>query len=148
MISNGASAYLDAAAKLLENDPLTGSHPYWFTVFQSIELSLKSFLRAKGLSQKEIKVLNHSIAMILDKANGNGFANLIELTPDEDLVLRETGELYYAKVFQYSEYGMKSVPYAEFGILLAKKIFEAIRPIAIANRTFHHGKNTAIKPKG
>lgn len=147
MISNGASAYLDAAAKLQQN-PLTGSHPFWFAVFQSIELSLKAFLRAKGLSKKEIKGLNHNIAKIVDRAGDEDLAAVIELTPEEELILRETGALYNSKVFQYSEYGLKSVPYARDGIDLAKRIFEAVRPIAIANRTLHHGKDTAVKPTG
>ena len=54
MISNGARDYL-AAAKTLQENPLTASHPYWFCIFQSIELSLKAFLRGKGLSKEQLK---------------------------------------------------------------------------------------------
>ena len=146
MIANGAESYLNAA-RALQSDQLTGPHPFWFCVFQSIELSLKSFLRGKGRSKEELKarVLGHRLAALYDLAKDDGLAEFVTLTDEEATLVCVVGEMYSRKVFQYTEVGWLHLPYAYHALALAEKLYSAIRPFAEAQRAFHHDKPTAVK---
>jgi len=145
MIANGALSYLDAA-RVLQADPLAASNPFWFCVFQSVELSLKSFLRAKGRSKEELKArdLGHRLAALYTLAQTDGLSEHVTLTEDEAALVCAVGEMYSRKVFQYTEVGWIELPYAYQAVALAEKLYLAIRPFAEAQRTFHHDKSTAV----
>lgn len=145
IIANGAKEYLEAAKQLQEN-PLTGPKPYWFCVFQSIELSLKAYLRGCGLSKEDLKSrkFGHKIGALLQQADEHGLKELVSLDDQERAIINETGELYNSKVFQYREAGWTSVPYAYLGTALAEKIYEAIKPFAKERMEYHYDKETAV----
>ena len=146
IISNGARDYLDAA-KSLQPDPLTAPHPFWFCIFQSIELSLKAFLRGSGYSKEDLKDrgLGHRLSALYEAANLHGLKEVLNLLPEEEVIVCTVGEMYSKKVFQYAETGWISVPYAFTAYSLAEKIFGATRPFAQAMREFHYDKITAVR---
>jgi HEPN domain-containing protein len=149
MISNGALEYLKAAKKLQEN-PLVSPKPFWFCVFQSIELSLKSFLRGKGFAKKKLKEspYGHNLIELMSAAETNDLQSLIELTEEDRAILSVTGSMYSSKVFQYTEVGWKSLPYSKDALKLAERLYESTREFAESMREFHHGKDTAITKEG
>ena len=146
MISNGARNYLDAA-KSLQPNPLIAPHPFWFCIFQSIELSLKAFLRGKGYSKKQLKAheLGHHLAALYDAAKLHGLDEVVSLSSDEEALVRDVGEMYSSKVFQYAEAGWSSLPYAYQGYAVGERFFTATRHFAEAQRTHHHDKPTAVR---
>lgn len=145
LISNGAKRYLTAAQKLT-SDPLKGEQPFWFCACQSIELSLKSFLRAKGLTKEMLKSneMGHRLDHLLNEAEIYGFKETVPLSNEERRIIMHCGEMYAKKAFQYSEAGWSELPYAYQILAIAEKIFSGTRPTAESGRTFHHGKASSV----
>ena len=146
MIANGASDYL-VAAKALRSNPLNAPHPYWFCVFQSIELSFKAYLRGKGFSKEDLKSakLGHRLRALYELAKSHDLKDVVALTCDEEIIVCDAGEMYSKKVFQYTEAAWKSLPYAYQAYAVAEKLLTAIRPFAERQRTLHHEKPTAVQ---
>jgi hypothetical protein len=145
LISKGAFRYLKAANKLCEN-PLTADHPFWFCVCQSIELSLKSYLRAKGFTKEKLKAwdVGHNLEELLRLARQSNFDEVMVLTTLEQAIVSDCGKMYASKAFQYSEAGWSSLPFSKDALAVAERIASLTRPVAEAGRTFHHGKNSAV----
>lgn len=146
IISNGAAEYLEAAKKLMV-DPVSAPHPFWFCAFQSIELSLKAFLRGKGFSKEQLKSrdLGHKLDVLYKESVANALADHVTLTVAEESVVCEVGAMYCQKVFQYTETGWSTLPFAHVALDLAEKLYLGIRPFAEAQRTAHHDSPTAVR---
>mgnify|MGYP006097278469 CR=1 FL=1 len=144
MISNGALDYLKAT-KTLQTNPIFADYPYYFCAFQSIELSLKAFLRAKGMTKNEMKgKFGHSIRKLYERAKKEGLSDLIELTEEDEGMLLQCGELFTQKVYQYTEVGMKSVITPVKITQIMENLYNAIRPFAEEMNDIHFDKPTAV----
>jgi hypothetical protein len=76
-ISNDAREFLDAA-HLVRRDKPVWFGPTYFLVCQSIELSLKAFLRASGYSAKQLRRIGHDLdqcSITARPSTGYSFSN-------------------------------------------------------------------------
>jgi hypothetical protein len=48
----------------------------------SIELALKSFLRARGSSLKSLRSIGHSLTKLVDEAEARGLARVVDISDD------------------------------------------------------------------
>lgn len=74
-----------------------------FLVCRSIELSLKSFLRARGVLRNERKTIGHNLESALDKALDLGLKDYMEVTVEDREALAAANRLYRKKEFEYFE---------------------------------------------
>ena len=112
---------------------------------QSIELSLKSFLRAKGYSEKKLRDISHDLTLALAKANQEGIDELLKISARDSALISSLGYHYRSKDLQYTKVGLKaSYPDIKEVEDFAKKLLVAIRPFADKNLKAHYGKPTAV----
>jgi hypothetical protein len=98
-----ATEFLRAAQRFEPQDEGFSPVPYYLAC-RSIELALKSYLLARGLSLKQVKCeLNHSLVKALQRASDLGLASLVEVSEAESRLLGEADALYSKKHFEYFE---------------------------------------------
>lgn len=133
-----AGAILAAAKK-------THSLPAYYLFGQSIELSLKAFLRAKGHSKKALRDISHDLAFALLIARKEGIDVLLEIQTVDVTLIADLGVHYGSKDLQYTEVGLKRrYPRIEDVEGLSKRLLVAIRPVADKYVKAHYGKATAV----
>lgn len=74
---NYAHSYAASAVTLAKVQPHDATHPEApvdFLSFHAIELYLKAFLRAKGLTVRQVKAVGHDLTGLRDKARDLGLA--------------------------------------------------------------------------
>jgi hypothetical protein len=143
-ISTSAFAYLEAGT-ILTSAKKNHSLPAYFLFAQAIELSLKSYLRAKGYSKQALRDVSHDLSLCLSKARQEGFDDLLILTADERKLVGDLNVHYRSKDLQYTEVGLKrSYPPIERVEEFAKRLFTATRPFADQHLKAHYGKATAV----
>ncbi|WP_129047002.1 hypothetical protein [Oleiharenicola lentus] len=143
-IATSASAFLDAGV-VLAAAKKQHSLPVYFLFGQSIELSLKSFLRGKGYSKKRLRDISHDLALALTKASQEGIDEFLKISADDSELIASLGFHYRSKDLQYTEVGLKA-PYPDIKDVesFAKKLLAAVRPFADQNLKAHYGKSTAV----
>jgi hypothetical protein len=110
-----ASEYLRAAEGFEVKDGFSPV-PYYL-VCRSLELSLKSFLLAKGVPKKKFKErsLGHDLEKVFEKAISMGIDEFISFTPNHKAELEKANKYYASKGFEYFEVikattGYKNLP--------------------------------------
>jgi hypothetical protein len=101
--------------------------PVMFLAGQSIELSLKAFLLAKGVDLRALRLqYGHKLSASLQKAQELGLANIVALSNEDESAIAVLDPLYSSKQLQYVVTGMKTFPI--FGPLeeAARKLLEAV----------------------
>ena len=101
------------------------------SIGHAIELSFKSYLRAKGATLDCLKGIGHDLILGLDWAHTAGLVDVIKLTEhDRALVLLLNG-YYKAKEFEYRVTGTKKYPHASDLINFLERILVAIEPVCV-----------------
>ncbi len=80
--------------------------PYYLYC-RSLELVLKAFLLAKGVSKKQLKArsLGHDLTALLTKAKKLGLEEIVTIKPRWDAELSKANEYYSKKDFEYFNVG-------------------------------------------
>ena len=112
-----ASEYLDAAIIV---DDAEGEKPGYeifapvvvqYLIGHSIELSLKAFLLARGISLKELRVkYGHQLRELLDLACRHGLDEQVTLSSQERDAVLVLDDLYSSKELEYIVTGAKRFP--------------------------------------
>lgn len=103
-----ASEFFSAAGEPKSEVPFSPV-PYYL-ICRSIELSLKSYLIAKGIPHKELKQreLGHDLVKVLQKAKSLGIESIVQISPQQEIELAKANEYYASKGFEYFQV-MKAV---------------------------------------
>jgi hypothetical protein len=144
MLTNKAHDFWQAAAVVNASGAGEGFTPTYFLCAQSIELSLKGYLRGRGKSKEELKKLGHDLMATLAAANNDGLPDLFMMTEEDFGAIVLIASAYKAKELQYTEAGYKRYPQAKYLLALTEKLWRAVRPFCVENRTKHHGKPTVV----
>lgn len=122
-----AEDYRLAAKRVIGTDkPIESSllMPVYHLLAQSIELSLKAYLRAAGVSSSELKSHNvrHNLAVLRNKAIDLGLGDVIALNDLDNHVIDTLSTAYRAHEFRYITLGYKSLPFPTEAEDLARKL--------------------------
>lgn len=142
-ISNDAREFLDAA-HLVRRDKPEWFAPTFLLVCQSIELSLKAYLRGTGYSDKQLRQLGHDLDESVAAARAAGVESHVSLSEADVAAISMINRYYLSKDLQYSTAGYKSYPPPDLLLGLAERLWESLRTYCIENRDRHVGKPTAI----
>jgi HEPN domain-containing protein len=102
----GAKKFQEAAEVVVvhEGPQETGWHPVGkFLACQSIELSLKAFLRLRGATNSEVEWYGHRIAELLARARENNLREFLKLSGDELKEIRKASKYYEDQIFRYPD---------------------------------------------
>ena len=102
--------------------------PVMYLVAHAIELALKSFLRHKDVSLKDLRSLSHNLENCWSEALDAGIDDFVSLNETELETLQLIGALHATTELRYIVTGPKTYPV--FGPLekLCKKLLDAICP--------------------
>jgi hypothetical protein len=142
-IHTSAREYLKAASDLINlgwNDPIP---PIVFLIGQSIELSLKAFLRGVGFADSELRKINHDIEKAFRVAKDNGLEGIFNEESDDLTIIRLINSAYKSKDLQYVKTGMKTRPALEPSLELARKLNCSLKDFCLKNKDWHVGKPTS-----
>jgi hypothetical protein len=142
-ISNDAREFLDAAHLVRREKPVWFA-PTYLLVCQSIELSLKAYLRGSGYSDKQLRRLGHDLDACVASARAAGVESHVNLSEADVAAVAVINSYYHSKDLQYSTSGYKSYPPPESLLALAERLWESLRTFCIDHRDHHVGKTTAI----
>ncbi len=146
-ISNVANEYLEAAQMLHSVNKTPHSFPLSFLICQSIELSLKAYLRGCGATKNQLKKIGHDLVKALDCAQAKKLSNFFTLAPLQKEALLIINPYYKEKDLQYTEVGIKHYPnfVALVALLeLAKDLYSQTRKFCESSREYHTGKTTEV----
>ena len=111
--------------------------PVYFLACQSIELSLKAYLRATGSGEIDLKKVGHNLQKCVESARKAGINDRVTLS-DVDMTLIQLANPHYLyKGFQYSVTGYKTLPRVDLLIELAKRLWESLRSFCVERREYH-----------
>ena len=102
----GAKKFLEAARVVVahEGPQETGWHPVGkFLACQSIELSLKAFLRLRGATNADVEQYRHRIAELLAEARKNNLREYLRLSGNELNEIRKASKYYQHQIFRYPD---------------------------------------------
>lgn len=142
-ISNDAEQFLEAA-RILRSEKGPTFAPLYFLTAQSIELSLKGYLRGCGWSDKQLRQLSHDLNKCLQAAIDNGVEKHVSLTQDDADTIGMINPYYEGKDLQYSRAGLKRYPDLDSLIAVAEHIWKELRSFCVENRECHYGKPTKV----
>ncbi len=121
-------------------EPQTGFSPVPYYLYcRSLELSLKAFLLAKGISKDEIKrkPLCHHLKKILKRADEMGLGSLVVVSLIERQELSKANSYYKAKDFEYANIsramkGYPDLPNLEVLDQMASRLLTELEPICLS----------------
>jgi HEPN domain-containing protein len=87
-IHTSAREYLKAASDLFNHGWTDPIPPIVFLIGQSIELSLKAFLRGAGFADSQLRKINHDIEEAFRVAKENGLEGHFKEEPDDLTIIR------------------------------------------------------------
>ena len=142
-ISNDARDFLEAAQLVRPQKP-DWFAPTFFLVCQSIELSLKAYLRGSGFSDAQLRKLGHDLDAGISAATAAGVDGYVSLSDQDRAAISAINPYYRFKDFQYSVTGFKSFPHPDVLLELAGRLWQGLRRFCEQHRDYHVGKPTAI----
>ena len=87
--------------------------PYYLYC-RSIELVIKAFLLAKGITKKQLKArkLGHDLTALLTEARKMGLEDIVVIDPEWEAELSKANDYYFKKDFEYFNvaFGYYSLP--------------------------------------
>ena len=102
------------AGSSLEELPSGEFSPVQLYLFaHAIELALKAFLRASGLSMKLLKEYGHNLARLLSEAESRDLLAAVSLKPEHRAEIRLAVGYYSDKLFEYPNLGEMLKGYPE-----------------------------------
>lgn len=82
------------------------SWPTYFVACQALELYLKAFLRAKGMSLKDLRnKIGHDLLFAFCKAKEMGLGKVVSITKDDEHMIEILNPIYSKRDFQYKSSG-------------------------------------------
>ena len=126
-----AGEFLRAAKDFPTNE--TFSPVPYYLICRSIELALKAFLLARGVSKRELKLrsLGHDLEKVLEKAVSMGLDEIVSISFQHNEELKKANSYYLSKGFEYFEVisavtGYRNLPnltvLSEFATLLGTNL--------------------------
>lgn len=144
MIWNNAKQFFEAA-QILHKEKQDIFFPTYFLLGQSIELSLKGFLRGIGAPENDLrKNLNHNLDRSLQEANKKGLQKLATITEKDEAIIALLNVSYQSKDLQYTLSGFKRLPIIDDVFDITKKLLNGTKTHCRQNRKQHFGKPTAV----
>lgn len=106
--------------------------PQYLLIGQSLELSLKAYIRSRGEPIENFghqsKGLGHDLSVLLDGANRRRLARIVQLSTDEECAIRELSESYAQHLFRYIKTGSMSLPSWDMLSLTARHLTKGLWP--------------------
>lgn len=125
--------YLDAAMVVEANDRTPGHIspvPAYFLALHGIELTLKAFLRHKGVSVRDLqKKFGHDLHACHRKAKELGLNEIFKELPADDAAMRMLVGLNDQQGLRYIKTGMKHFPLWSIVEPLAVRLHQAVAPL-------------------
>jgi len=117
-----AKEFLDAAARLKEGKPFL-SHPTFYCVLHSIELSLKTHLAHAGFARAKLasKAYGHNLAELLKAADASGTLGRSSLNAFDRRAIVFGAEDYAKKCFEYPEFMVSTYSIGKW-LCIARKL--------------------------
>jgi hypothetical protein len=144
-IHTSSRQYLRAAETLAKNGWEDPTGPILFLIGQSIELSLKAFLRGSDFSEPQLRGLSHDLDASLDWAIKEGLSVYIQLSDDDIKLISLVNESYKSKDLQYITLGLKDRPALAPVLELAQRLNQQIKSFCLENINLHSGAKTEFK---
>jgi len=143
MISNVGREFL-AAAQSLRSVNESPSVPAYFLICQSIELSLKAYIRGCGGAREELVKIGHDLEKALNTAQAERLSQFFAITSCQEEALRMINPYYAGKDLQYTAVGSKSYPDVNILLELAGGLQSQTRKFCEIHREYHLGKPTEV----
>ena len=125
------------------------SMPAYFLVGHSIELTLKAFLRSRGVSLKLLRsrTFGHDLEALLKESRKRKLGNEIKLTKSEIESIALLNRTYKSKEFEYIVTGGVTLP--TYGVIsrIAEKLSKGLKEISY-KKTFNKSLQPTRKPRG
>ncbi|MEM7650536.1 MAG: hypothetical protein AAF204_00445 [Pseudomonadota bacterium] len=106
----------------------TTTTPVYFLLGHSIELSIKSYLRSRGCSVKEISSLKHDLSACLETAKSKGISGYFILSDEFNETFHLINSLHKTTELRYIVTGSKCYPKFENLRDLAWTFLEKLAP--------------------
>ncbi len=106
----------------------------YYLVGHTIELTLKSYLFAKGYTLSDLrnpKKFGHSISKLLDECRKRKIGREVKLSKAEITAIHSLNDEYKTKRFEYIEYGMYRLPDYLFTRGVAEKLVNGLQRYAM-----------------
>ena len=126
-----ANEMLLAAKHLATVKKLEFSQPLYYLLGHAIELSFKSYVRAKGATLDCLKSIGHDLILGLDWAQTAGLGDVIQLTDHDRAVVSMLNAYYKAKEFEYRVTGAKTYPNVAELVTLLDRVLTATKAICL-----------------
>jgi HEPN domain-containing protein len=122
--------------------------PAYYLVGHSVELTLKSFLLAKGYEIDKLKKgpYGHNLEELLREARRRKIGRHVKLSKIEDNAIKLLSRTYSAKKFEYMEYGNYHLPEYWYIHTVAQKLVNGLRYYSSNspfNKRLHSTRNSA-----
>lgn len=130
-----ACQFLRAGLAYKPDDAGFSPVPYYL-ICRSIELSLKSFLLARGVRRSELKLkLRHDLMKLLEKAESLCLKRHVRVSREERKVLQDANSFYVTKKFEYFEdlsvFYITNLPSLDVLSKLAKRLAEKLEAVCL-----------------
>ena len=127
-----AYEFINAAMLVEHNDPAPTNIspiPAYFLALHGIELTLKAYLRHRGLTVRELsREYGHNLYAIYEKAKELGLESVFKEQPGDADALRLLVELNKDNGLRYIKTGMKDFPLWSLVEPLAVRLHQAVAP--------------------
>lgn len=109
--------------------------PRYYLLGHSIELALKAFLLAKGVTPTELRLKQYNMAHNLEKAlvraEGLGLADVVNIPPKERTAIMLLNKTYGRKSYEYLETGSIHIPPTDTLFSVVNRVLPAIKHLCI-----------------
>ena len=126
-----ANEMLQAAKHLITVKRFELSQPLHFLLGHALELAFKSYLCAKGASQKSLRAIGHDLVVAKELAVTAGIEELTLLDEQEHLAISMINEYYRRKEFEYRVTGVKIYPEAKRLVELVEKLLNGTHDVCL-----------------
>lgn len=126
-----------AVAKLVPNQTEEVSLPLYFLLGRSIELSLKAYLLACGMAQKELmsRKFGHNIEALMNEALKRGLENEVSIESIERGAMQLLNYDYLSKRLEYRiTGGTYHLPFIDVTEQVAQKLASGLDGFCLRNR--------------
>jgi hypothetical protein len=125
-ISRTARKFFEAA-EILRSEKDKTFAPTYFCICQSIELSLKAFLRGSGYTDNDLRKIGHDLEESVGQARAAGLDDHFKFSAEDYAAIRQINAHYKGKDLQYTKSGFRSFPHVDILIDLGSRLWKSTR---------------------
>lgn len=130
-----AADFLNAHQSYRPSQPFSPTS--YYLICHSLELSMKAFLLAKGMTRAEIKCIGHNLAVLLKKVKELDIDTICSVSDAEAKEIRKANAWYLRKGFEYFELrnlkdGPKTLPDLKVLIKIAQSLVKDLEPLCLS----------------